>query len=205
MISFFRSRIGVGIVAALIICAGALAGYLLLTAHRVFIDEARVSAPIVALSPTSPGRLNAIYVHVGDQVDANAPLFLVGTEVVTSKLPGLVVSVNNIIGAQVGPGTAVVSIIHPGDLRVVGKVDENKGLSQIAVGDPVAFTADAFGSRTYRGVVDEVAPTSNESDIVFSISDKRQEQTFNVKVRYDVARYPELRNGMSARLWIYQP
>ncbi len=51
-------------------------------------------------------------------------------------------------------------------------------------------------------MVEAVAPSSRTGDIVFSISDKRQEQEFEVRVSYDVAAYPELKNGMSAKMWI---
>src|SRR5262249_54386642 len=98
----------------------------------------------------------------------------------------------------------VVEMIDPSELRVVGKVDENKGLDRIAVGDSVSFTVDAFGGKTYSAVVDEISPTSEQSGIVFNISDKREVKQFDVKARFDTAAYPELRNGMSARMWIYQ-
>ena len=62
----------------------------------------------------------------------------------------------------------------------------------------------AFGSKEYSGVVDEISPTSNVGDIVFNISNARQQQTFNIKIRFDVTQYPELKNGMSAKLWIYK-
>ena len=94
-------------------------------------------------------------------------------------------------------------MIDPTQLRVVGQVQENEGLSKIQVGDPVTFTVDAFGSQTFSGVVDEVSPTSEESQIVFNISDQREEQNFDVKARFDTTAYPQLKNGMSARMWIY--
>ncbi len=65
------------------------------------------------------------------------------------------------------------------------------------------FTVDAFGGQTFTGVIDEVAPTSNQSGIVFNISNQRQVQQFDVKARFDTTAYPQLRNGMSARMWIY--
>jgi hypothetical protein len=63
---------------------------------------------------------------------------------------------------------------------------------------------DAFPSKQYPGVVDSISPTARSSDIVFSISDKRAEQMFDVKVKYDIYAYPELLNGMSAKMWIYK-
>jgi len=114
------------------------------------------------------------------------------------------VQVSDTIGAQIPPGLSVVKMIDPAQLRVVGRIDENKGLSQIAVGNPVTFTVDAFGGKQFKGVVDEIVPTSNASDIVFSISGKRAEQSFDIKARFNVEAYPELKNGMSARMQIYR-
>lgn len=193
-----------GGIGAVILILGATAVYLILSNNRVYIDTATISAPLISLTPTGAGRLNAVYANEGDTLPANTPVALVGTEVLTTKVAGLVVRVNDIVGAQVAPGEAVVTMIDPTQLRVVGQIDENKGLSQIAIGDPVQFTVDAFGSKQFNGVIDEVAPTSNQSDIVFSVSDKRAEQTFDVKARFDTNAFPQLKNGMSARMWVYQ-
>jgi len=67
-----------------------------------------------------------------------------------------------------------------------------------------SFTVDAFGSRKFQGIVDEISPTARQEDIVFNISDKRQTNQFDVKIRFDVSAYPEIKNGMSAKVWIYQ-
>jgi len=77
-------------------------------------------------------------------------------------------------------------------------------LSDIKVGQSAIFTVDAFGSKQYSGIVDQINPTSDTGDIVFNISGTRQEMNFDVKVRFDVNQYPELKNGMSAKLWIYK-
>jgi multidrug resistance efflux pump len=192
---------GLGLI---IIAAGGTAAYFILAGSRIYIDTASIEAPLINLAPTTAGPLNAVYVNEGDSVVANQPVAEVGTEIITAEVAGLIVNVNNTIGANITSGESVVTEIDPTQLRVVGSIDENEGLAQIAVGDPVHFTVDAFGSKTFDGVVDEVAPTSNASDVVFSISDQREEQTFDVKARFDTNEYPQLKNGMSARMWVYQ-
>jgi multidrug resistance efflux pump len=109
------------------------------------------------------------------------------------------------VGQLVSPsaGSYVVQMIDPSDLRVVGHLDENKGLSKIAVGDAAMFTVDAFGSKSYQGIVDEISETSRASDVVFNVSDERPTNEFDVKVRFDPEKYPELKNGMSAKIWVY--
>ncbi len=170
---------------------------------RVGIPDATVSAPQVDVSPAASGVLRAVYVRTGDVVAPNAVVAEVGTQLLTAAGGGLVVSVNRQIGATFSPGQAVVALIDPSQLRVVGQADENKGLNRLRVGQAADFTADAFGSRVFHGVVDEVSPTAQASGVVFNISDQRQTQIFDVKVRFDASAYPELKNGMSARLTVY--
>jgi multidrug resistance efflux pump len=200
-----RRRLAIfGSVAFLILAIAGTASYFIFSSKEVEIDASSISAPLIELTPTSAGRLNAVYVNEGDTVAANAPVAEIGTEIITTKIAGTIVQVNNTIGAQIAPGQAVIEMIDPMQLRVVGKIDEDKGLAQIQVGDPASFTVDAFGGKSFVGVVDEIAPTSNQSDVVFDISDQRETQQFDIKVRYDTSAYPQLKNGMSARIWIYE-
>lgn len=203
MMSLRKRLIYVGGGALLIIAIGATTAYLITTSGRVSIDTASIQAPLIGLTSTAPGLLDAVYVNVGDLVAANQPVAEVGNQIITSKVAGLVVSVGDTVGAPVGAGGSVVTMIDPSQLRVVGRIDENKGFADIKVGDPVTFTVDAFGGQTFTGIIDEIAPTSNQSGIVFNISSQRQVQQFDVKARFDTSAYPQLKNGMSARMVIY--
>jgi multidrug resistance efflux pump len=189
---------------ALVIAAGA-GGFIYwrITSERVAVDTASITAPEIDLSPSSPGILEAVYVHEGDSVPANTTVARVGDQLIQTKVAGIIVSIPDTIGAQATANAPVVTMIDPTQLRVVGKVAEDKGLDRIQVGDNVVFTVDAFGSKQYSAVIDEIAPTSEQSQIVFNISDQREEQQFDVKARFDTTQYPELKNGMSARMWIY--
>ena len=89
-------------------------------------------------------------------------------------------------------------------MRIVGRLEEDKGLKDVKVGQRVVFEVDAFGTKQYEGIIDEVSPTSRASDVVFNISDQRQENEFNVKARFNLSQDPELKNGMSAKMWIYK-
>jgi multidrug efflux pump subunit AcrA (membrane-fusion protein) len=150
------------------------------------------------------GILQEIFVNVGDSVQTSAPIARVGNELIKAPSAGQILSVSTNTGASFGPGQAVATMINPDDLRVVGQVQEDKGLKDIKIGQSTVFTVDAFGSKKYPGIVDQINPTSNSGDIVFNISGARQENDFDVKVRFDVSQYPELKNGMSAKLWIYK-
>ena len=194
-------RTGAAVLAIVLVATGFI--YWQVISKRIYVDTASIQAPQIILAPSHAGILEGVYVNEGDQVNAGQTVARVGDELVQSKVAGIIVSVPDTVGAQVNAGSPVVTMIVPGQLRVVGSVSEDKGLSRIAVGDPITFTVDAFGSKQFSGVVDEIAPTSQQSQIVFNISGQRAEQQFDVKARFDTAAYPLLKNGMSARMWIY--
>jgi multidrug resistance efflux pump len=197
-----------GVIGALIVVGGAIGGlYYYVSAQSIYIDQSVISAPLINLSPVNSGVLEEMFVKEGDTVAPNAAIARVGDEIVKAKTGGMIVSVDNNIGevmnTMTGQGT-VATMIDPSQLRVVGHLAEDKGLADVAIGDPVTFTVDTFGSKQYEGIVDEVSPTSRSGDVVFNISDQRPTNEFDVKVRFDPLKYPELKNGMSARIWIYR-
>jgi multidrug resistance efflux pump len=200
-----RNKIIIVISIAVIILAGA-GGlvYWNIVSSKVYIENSNVSAPVINLSPMVGGILQEVFVNAGDNVQTATPIARVGNELIKAPSSGQILSVSTNIGASFGPNQAVATMINPDDLRVVGQVQEDKGLKDIKIGQTAIFTVDAFGSRQYSGIVDQINPTSNSGDIVFSISNARQENDFDVKVRFDVSAYSELKNGMSAKLWIYK-
>ena len=194
------------VIAIFIIIIGFVGGFIAwkIISASVYIENSSITAPIINLSPVSGGTLEEVFVNTGDEVGDSAPIARVGDELIKSQSAGEILSINTDIGATFAPGQVVATMINPNDLRVVGQVEEDKGLSDIKIGQQAIFTVDAFGSKQYPGIVDEISPTSDVGDIVFNISDTRQEMNFDVKVRFDTTQYPELKNGMSAKLWIYK-
>jgi multidrug resistance efflux pump len=192
-----------GLIAVLVIGGVAALTYWFSTIGRVYTDKAVVSASVTTLSPSSAGILQETYVNVGDIVGPNTVVARVGNELLKTTDQSIVTDVNTAVGTMIAPGTSVVKVVNPDDLRVVAHVDEDKGLSDIRIGDQTIFTLDAFGSRTFQGVVDEISPSARQGDVVFNISDKRQINQFDVKIRFDIQAFPEIRNGMSAKVWIY--
>ncbi|MBU6427028.1 HlyD family efflux transporter periplasmic adaptor subunit [Patescibacteria group bacterium] len=189
-----------------VIVLGGAAGiiYWAISSQRIYTDNAVVEAPVASIMPAAPGVLNKVFVNVGDVVPANTVVAQVGNELLKTKTAGEIVDANTAIGSLVSPQTVIVKEVDPGTLRVVATIDEDKGLSDIKIGDQAIFTVDAFGSKSYQGVVDEISPTARQGDIVFNISDKRPTNQFDVKIRFNTIEYPELKNGMSAKVWIYK-
>lgn len=193
------------VVAAVVLIGGASTFATLKIAQgRIYTDKAMIEAAQTGLAPQTAGVLEDVSVSVGDFVDADTVVARVGNELIKTKVAGTISAVNNDIGKLFNRGEAVVSMFEPSQLRVVGRIDEDGGISDVRIGQRAVFTADAFGSKKYDGVVDEISPVSRESGIVFSISDKRETKQYDVKVRFDAGKYPELKNGMSAKLWIYR-
>ncbi len=192
-----------GLLAVIIVGGTGGVAYLITSMGRVYTDKAIVSASITTISPSTGGVLQEIYVNVGDVVGPNTVVARVGNELLKTTGSSIVTDVNTAIGATLAPGASVVKVVDPSDLRIVAHIDENKGLRNIKVGDQTVFTLDAFGSRTFQGVVDEVSSSARQEDVVFNISDKRQINQFDVKIRFDVTAFPQIKNGMSAKVWIY--
>lgn len=178
--------------------------YLIIVGGRVAVEDAKITAPVITLTSPAVGILEKVYVKEGDIVSDGMILARVGNYSIRAKTYGIVIGVTNTPGSIVSAQSSIITMIDPTELRVVGKVQENKGLSKIKPGQKVVFTVDAFGSKSYKATIESIAQTSHQSDIVFSISDKRAEQDFDVKAKFDINDYPELKNGMSARMWIYQ-
>ena len=186
---------------AIAIIIGSL--YLFLSSGRIYIENCFVEAPIINLSSKNGGTLEKIYVSEGDTVKADQIVAEVGQELVKATDPGVIVAADNNIGQFMAPGAPVISMIQPTELSIVARIDEDKGLKDIQVGQSVFFVVDAYGSKKYQGIVDEVSAQSRQSDVVFNISNQRQVKQFNVKIRFDSSAYPELKNGMSAKAWIF--
>ena len=171
--------------------------------NTVFIENSDLEAPIISLSPTLPGVLNALYVKEGDRVPANTQVALVGSQIISTQNGGIVSSAPNVLGSYFSPGQTVVSIVNDAEMKVVGQIEETKGLDVLKTGQRATFSVDAFPGKTYEGVVDQISSVSDSSGIVFSISDKRPVKKFDIKVRFNVADYPELKSGMSAKITVY--
>lgn len=190
------------VVALSIAFVGAIAWYWTVQRQFVYSDKAVISAPLIELTPFNPGILKRVLIREGDTLTAHQAVAYVGTEIITTEVSGMAMLVKNDIGAQYHSGEAVVTMIEPKEMRLVARIEENKGLKDIWVGQKAFFTVDAYGSQEFEGVVESVSQTSHEGDVVFNISDKRETKEFEVKVKYDLMTSPAFRQGMSAEVWI---
>lgn len=168
----------------------------------VYSDKAVMSAPLIELTPVNPGILRKVLIDEGDVLTSHRPVAYIGSEILRTEVPGVAVMVKKDIGAQYHANEPVVTMIEPKEMRLVARIEEDKGLRDIWVGQTVYFTVDAYGSQQFEGEVESVSQMSHEGDIVFNISDKRETKEFVVKVKYDLKNNPPFLQGMSAEVWI---
>lgn len=192
-------------IAVIVIIFGLLAAFLLWQSGNgtILIENSSLEAPIINLSPSTPGILNALYVQEGDHILVDSQVALVGSQIVSTKNDGIVVSAPKILGNYFAPGQTVVSVVNEQEMKVVGTVDETKGLKDIKIGQRATFTIDAFPGKEYVGVVEQISPVSLDTGVVFSISDKRPVKKFDIKINFNISSYPELKSGMSAKITVH--
>jgi multidrug resistance efflux pump len=188
----------------IIIIFGTLAGFLYwqVVKDNVFIENSYLDAPIANIAPTASGMLNAVYVKEGDRILPNTPIALVGSETLYSKEGGIITSAPEVLGSYYSVGQTVISIVDDSQMKVIGSIEETKGLKKIVSGDSATFTVDAYPGKKYEGIVDQISSVSESNSVIFSISDKRAVRKFDVSVRFDHNKYPELKSGMSAKITI---
>ena len=182
-----------------------IAGYIFyeLLRDRVPIEDSLIQAPIVTISPEVAGKILDLKVYEGEKVKKGDTLAIVGTSSLTAYQDGLIVSTDNAIGSIASAQTPVVQMINFADMRVTGTIDENKGLDKVKIGQAVSFTVDALPGTTFWGYVDEISPKAKQTQLQFSVSSERPTQQFLVYARFNAYAYPQIKNGMSAKMTVY--
>jgi len=202
---FFKRKNVLRIGGASLLVILLVGGYLFfeLTTGRVAIDDSLISAPIITISPTTGGQLMEMDVTEGQMIKKGDTLATVGSETIHADTDGVIIMADNAIGSTTSTVTPLIEMIHTADIRVAGTIDENKGLNDIKIGQPVSFTVDAYPGKTYWGYVDEVSPSAKQTQVSFTMSSERPTQQFVVYARVNASAYPEIKNGMSAKMTVY--
>jgi len=192
----------IGLIFLLIIAVG-LTVFFKLTADQLHIDNSIIQTPIITISPTTSGKVQEILVKEGQSVLSGDTLAVVGSETIRTQTDGLIISAPDLTGSTVNQATQLIQMIRPINIRVQGTIDENKGLNQIKIGQVVSFTIDAFPGKTYWGYIDEISPSANTQLFSFSTSTERSVQQFTIYAKFDASKYPDIKNGMSAKMVVY--
>jgi len=180
-----------------------LYAFIQLKQGRVFIDNSLVSDPIVNIAPLSSQTLQETDVYENEKISKGAPIAIVGGQTLFAQTDGLIIMANNQIGSIVNAQNPVAQMIDLSNIRIAGTIDENKGLSDIKIGQVISFTVDALPGKTFWGYVDEISPSAKQTQVTFSISSERPTQQFVVYARFDGTKYPEIKNGMSSKMTVF--
>lgn len=203
--SFFKSKSNVRLFIIVVILISLAVGFFVyqIFKDRVFIDNSIIDTPIVNISTQKQGLLTDLFAIEGKNIHKGDVVGLVGGETVVSNTDGLVIFTNKQIGSTVNALTTLIQIIVPSEMRIAGTIDENKGLNLISIGQVVSFTVDALPGKTFWGFVDEISPSAKQTQLAFSISSERPTQQFVVYAKFNAMAYPDIKNGMSAKMTIY--
>lgn len=189
-------------IALLAVAAGVFL-YFRSVSGRILIDKSQIQAPLITISPSTMGKVQEMDVKEGQYVQSGDTLAVVGSETLRAQTDGLVISASDLTGSTVNQATQLIQMIRPSNMRVVGTLDENKGLNRIKVGQPVSFTVDALPGKVFWGYIDEISPSANIPVFSFSASTERPTQQFSIYARFDTSRYPDIKNGMSAKMTVF--
>ena len=200
-----KSKKGLIIVVICLLVFVGLGFYLffITTTGRVYIDNSLIQTPVITVSPSLSGKVQEIDVKEGQIVTSGDTLVVVGSETLRAQTDGLIISATDLTGSAVNPATPLIQMIRPVNMRVTGNLDENKGLNSIKVGQVVSFTIDALPGNMYWGYVDEISPSAVAAAFSFSTSSERPTQQFTVYAKFNTALYPNIKNGMSAKMVVY--
>ena len=174
-----------------------------LSSGKVYIDNSLIEAPVITISPSSTGKVQEMDVKEGQMVQTGDTLAIVGSETLRAQTDGLIISAPDLTSSVVNQTTQLIQMIRPTNMRVAGTIDENKGLTDIRIGQAVSFTIDALPGRTFWGYIDEISPSANQAVFSFSTSTERQTQQFTIYAKFDSSQYPEIKNGMSAKMVVF--
>jgi len=177
--------------------------FFLKTTNRIFIDKSIIQAPVITVSSSTLGKVQEIDVKEGQIVESGDTLAVVGSETLRAQTDGLIISASDLTGSTVNQATQLIQMIRPINMRVVGTIDENKGLNKIQVGQVVSFTIDALPGKTYWGYVDEISPSALTPAFSLSSSTERSTQQFSIYAKFNTALYPDIKNGMSAKMVVF--
>jgi multidrug resistance efflux pump len=170
---------------------------------RLYLDKSQIQTPVINISPSTAGKVLEINVKEGQKVVAGDSLAVVGSETLRAQTDGLIIAASDLTGSMVNQATQLIQMIRPTNMRVVGTIDENKGLNQITIGQVVSFTVDALPGKTFWGFVDEISASANTPAFSFSASTERPTQQFTIYAKFNTSLYPDIKNGMSAKMIIY--
>lgn len=152
------------------------------------LDEVRIGARVEDIALAQAGRDAA----AADVQRAEAAL---AEMVITAPMAGVVESLDIHPGDIIKPG-AIVRMADPEDLELVVYLGAAH-LGQIALGQSVPLTTDAYGDERFTGTIKYIAQQGEFTPRNLQTEEERVQQVFAIKIKLDSSG-GRLRAGMSA-------
>ncbi len=193
---------------ALLIGGGAFYYFFVYSSGFIVTDNAKVTAKMYSIYPTSPGSLLEWDVRNGDVVDKDEVLGRTQSlPYIVSPIKGTVVQDNVEQNQAVSAATQLAVIADTDHLYIGVNVEETK-ISEISIGQKVDVKLDAYPGRTFSGTVTEIASTTQtyfSSTSSFSTSGTYTKVTQNIPVKVEISDPDDLPLifGMNATVKFY--
>lgn len=145
-------------VTALVLIAGVIAGISFAWRGTGYIvtDNARVTTNLVSIVPPAPGRLYRADIEEGRRVARNEVIARVENVArLRSPIDGVIVSSNAVLNQIVSPHESVAVIADTANLHIQANIRETD-VTRLQRGRAVEVAIDGFGSRQFRGIIDEI-------------------------------------------------
>lgn len=141
-------------------------------------DDAQITGQTLAISSPQAGKLTALNVKLGQNVNVGEVIGSISTVApastttstvpstnisqsvdVTSPIAGTIIQVSAISGQSVTPGLPLVEIANLSSPTVTVYIDENT-INNVKTGQQVDVHVDAYSGTTYTGSVQQIVPST---------------------------------------------
>lgn len=156
LISKIPKKIFYPVIAVLVILLGIGAMFIATSANTLTTDNAKVTAQMYTLMPSTSGKLLEWNVSVGDIVSKGE---LLGRQEVLpgifSPIDGTVVKSDYKLGQSVTPQNTLAVIADTENMYIGVNIEETD-IMKLELGQQVDVQIDAYGNRKFKGTVTEI-------------------------------------------------
>jgi multidrug resistance efflux pump len=182
-------------------------------------NDAQINGNIINVDAPVSGVLSSLSVKLGDSVTAGEAIGTVtpatasttGTPAsidVTSPINGSVIEIAAVSGQGVAPGLPIIEVTDLSQINVVAYVDEG-AINNIAPGQSVDITVDAYSGTTFSGHVQQIVQAAASEFSLLPTQDyasgnfTKVSQRIPVIITLDGTGGKDLVPGMSAEVTIH--
>ena len=159
-----------------------------------------IETEALRISATTSGRIDQMYVNMGDQVAKDQPLFTLDSEAIRSPKTAQVEKRYYQAEEWVNAGTPVLSLVAPDQYKIRFFLPET-ALGSLKVGDPLHYQCD--GCPTQKASIRFIANSAEYTPPVLYTKEQR------AKLVYLVEALPEdtshLHAGQPVSIWLKPP